>query len=101
MTNNLGMVNIIALRSRDHFCSGFLHCLSREGEVFDTVKYGWMVCRQVWMYAKLYNSLARYHTAEVLEAAKSGTALCAANLLATTNYLISRSRIYSAACESF
>jgi len=25
------------------------------------------------MYAKLYNSLERYHTAEVLEAAKAGT----------------------------
>lgn len=40
--------------------------------MFDTIKYGWMVCRQVWMYAKLYNSLAQYHTAEILEAAKTG-----------------------------
>ena len=52
--------------------SGFLHCLSREGNVFDTIKYGWMVCRQVWMYAKLYNSLVQYHTPEVLESAKAG-----------------------------
>lgn len=43
--------------------------------MFDTIKYGWMVCRQVWMYAKLYNSLAHYRTAEVLEAAIAGASL--------------------------
>ena len=59
-----------------HLFSGFVHCLSREGNVFDTIKYGWMVCRQVWMYAKLYNSLAQYHTPEVLDSAKAGADLC-------------------------
>ena len=70
---------------------GFYNCLSENGEVYDTLKHCWMQGRQVehpargtlqrqhsslphqvWMYAKLYNSLPSFHTDEVLQAAERG-----------------------------
>lgn len=43
--------------SIDHELGGFLHCLERDGEVFDTDKFVWMQGREVWMLAKLYNTV--------------------------------------------
>ena len=36
---------------------GFLHCLERDGSVFDTDKFVWMQGREVWMLSKLYNTV--------------------------------------------
>ena len=43
--------------SIDHEFGGFLHCLERDGSVFDTDKFVWMQGREVWMLAKLYNTV--------------------------------------------
>jgi len=42
---------------RDH--GGFLTCLDREGNVYDTDKFIWLQARQVWMFAFLYNNLEK------------------------------------------
>jgi N-acylglucosamine 2-epimerase len=36
---------------------GFFTCLDRYGNVFDTDKFIWLQCRQVWVFAMLYNRL--------------------------------------------
>lgn len=33
---------------------GFFNCLERDGRVYDTTKYVWMLGRQTWMFSKLY-----------------------------------------------
>ena len=43
--------------SIDKEYGGFLHCLERDGSVFDTDKFVWMQGREVWMLAKLYNNI--------------------------------------------
>lgn len=43
---------------------GYLHCLERDGQVFDTDKFVWMQGREVWMLSKLYNMV---HTPDVSE----------------------------------
>lgn len=49
---------------------GYFTCLDRQGRVFDTDKFIWLQCRQVWTFAKLYRVLdAR---AEWLETALHG-----------------------------
>lgn len=34
---------------------GFFTCLDRYGKVYDTDKFIWLQCRQVWTYSMLYN----------------------------------------------
>lgn len=43
--------------SQDTEYGGYLTCLDRKGQVFDTDKFVWMQGREVWMFAKLYNDL--------------------------------------------
>lgn len=56
-----------SLDARD---GGYFNCLDRDGSVFDTDKYGWMQAREVWTFARLYNTVER--RPEWLEAARAG-----------------------------
>ncbi len=38
---------------------GYFTCLDRDGQVFDTDKFVWLQCRQVWCFAMLYNNVAK------------------------------------------
>lgn len=38
---------------------GYYTCLDREGKVFDTDKFIWLQCRQVWCFSMLYNKVER------------------------------------------
>ena len=42
--------------SKDTTHGGYFTCLTREGEVYDTDKFIWLQAREVWQFAKLYNS---------------------------------------------
>lgn len=42
--------------SLDQKQGGFFTCLDRTGNVYDKDKFIWLQCRQVWMFAKLYNT---------------------------------------------
>ena len=44
-----------AKHSVDRECGGYLHCLDRDGSVFDTFKDMWMEWREVYMFAALNN----------------------------------------------
>lgn len=41
--------------SPDHECGGYFTCLDRSGKVYDTDKFIWLQCRQVWLFSMLYN----------------------------------------------
>ncbi len=43
--------------SLDKKFGGYLTCLDRSGRVYDTDKFIWMQCRQVWTFAMLHNQL--------------------------------------------
>lgn len=43
--------------SQDNEYGGFFTCLDREGKVYDTDKFVWLQCRQVWCFAMLYNEV--------------------------------------------
>ncbi|XP_043830258.1 N-acylglucosamine 2-epimerase [Dromiciops gliroides] len=58
--------------SHDSEHGGFFTCLTREGQVYDDLKYVWLQGRQVWMYCRLYRKLQRFHWSEILDAAKAG-----------------------------
>lgn len=45
--------------SEDKQFGGYFTCLDREGKVFDTDKFIWLQCRQVWTYAMLYNQVEK------------------------------------------
>jgi N-acylglucosamine 2-epimerase len=45
-----------SLDTRD---GGFFSCLARDGSVYDTDKFLWPQCRQVWLYSMLFNRLDR------------------------------------------
>jgi len=36
---------------------GYFSCLDRKGRVFDTDKFMWMQCREVWTFSLLYNDM--------------------------------------------
>jgi len=42
-------------KSPDWIHGGTFSCLDREGNVYDTKKYVWLVGRSAWMFARLYN----------------------------------------------
>lgn len=44
--------------SIDNEYGGYFTCLEREGKVFDTDKFIWLQCRQVWTFSKLYNDFS-------------------------------------------
>lgn len=44
-----------ATHSIDRECGGYLHCLDRDGSVYDTFKDMWMEWREVYMFAALNN----------------------------------------------
>lgn len=66
------VVRFWASHSHDEKHGGFYSMLSESGEVYDTTKYSWMGARQVWMYAKLYNTMIKYHSMEILQPAIEG-----------------------------
>lgn len=43
--------------SKDVEFGGFFTCLDREGKVFDTDKFVWLQCRQVWLFSMLFNQV--------------------------------------------
>lgn len=61
--------------SIDKEYGGYFTCLDRDGTVFDTDKFIWLQGRQIWMFAKMYNTVEKkqewldiaIHGAEFLE----------------------------------
>lgn len=45
--------------SGDADFGGYFTCLDREGGVYDTDKFVWLQCRQVWCFAMLYNQVEK------------------------------------------
>ncbi len=45
--------------SLDMDFGGFFTCLDRQGNVYDTDKFTWLQCRQVWLFSMLYNKVAQ------------------------------------------
>lgn len=43
--------------SIDRESGGYLTCLDRQGNVYDTDKFVWLQARQVWTFAKMYNTV--------------------------------------------
>ena len=43
--------------SSDKKYGGYFSCLDREGKVYDTDKFIWLQCRQVWCFSMLYNEV--------------------------------------------
>ncbi|MDY3063315.1 MAG: AGE family epimerase/isomerase [Bacteroidaceae bacterium] len=56
--------------SQDREFGGYFSCLDRDGSVYDTDKFIWLQCREVWMFAKLYNTVEK--RPEWLECATQG-----------------------------
>lgn len=56
--------------SPDREYGGYLTCLDRQGNVFDTDKFVWLQGRQVWMFSTLYNKVEK--KPQWLEMAKLG-----------------------------
>jgi len=40
--------------SQDKENGGYFTCLNRQGKVYDTDKFVWLQCRQVWTFSMLY-----------------------------------------------
>jgi N-acylglucosamine 2-epimerase len=59
--NNLlqGVVPFWLENSEDKQFGGYLTSLNRRGKVFDTDKFIWLQCRQVWTFSMLYNQVER------------------------------------------
>ncbi|MEN6383963.1 MAG: AGE family epimerase/isomerase [Phycisphaerales bacterium] len=45
--------------SIDKKYGGYFTCLDTKGKVYDTDKFVWLQCREVWMYSALYNRFER------------------------------------------
>ncbi|MBK8503153.1 MAG: AGE family epimerase/isomerase [Saprospiraceae bacterium] len=45
--------------SQDMEFGGFFTCLDRTGKVYDTDKFVWLQCREVWLFAMLYDEVER------------------------------------------
>jgi N-acylglucosamine 2-epimerase len=63
--------------SLDRQYGGYFTCLDREGKVYDTDKFVWLQCRQVWMFSVFYNRLQK--KSEWLDIAKLGADFLAKN----------------------
>ncbi|MBB6498844.1 AGE family epimerase/isomerase [Pedobacter cryoconitis] len=46
-------------KSEDKDFGGYFTCLDRNGEVYDTDKFIWLQCRQVWTFSMLYNEVEK------------------------------------------
>ena len=57
-------------KSQDLDFGGYFTCLDRDGSVYDTDKFIWLQGREIWMFAKLYNTVEPRQ--EWLEAAVQG-----------------------------
>ncbi|NND07905.1 MAG: AGE family epimerase/isomerase [Saprospiraceae bacterium] len=47
------------VHSPDFDHGGYFTCLDRSGTVYDTDKFIWLQCRQVWLFSMLYNQVER------------------------------------------
>ena len=65
--------------SLDRDYGGTYSCLDRDGTVYDTKKYIWLVGRSVWMFSRLYNECGRQQAH--LDAAKLGVEFLEENAL--------------------
>ena len=45
--------------SKDEKFGGYFTCLDTKGNVYDTDKFVWLQCRQVWCFAMLYNKVEK------------------------------------------
>lgn len=45
--------------SKDEKWGGYFTCLDEAGKIFDTDKFIWLQCRQVWTFAMLYNEVEK------------------------------------------
>ena len=45
--------------SQDKEFGGYFSCLNRDGSVYDTDKFIWLQCREVWLFSMLYNKLEK------------------------------------------
>ncbi|MCG2615163.1 AGE family epimerase/isomerase [Terrimonas sp. NA20] len=45
--------------SRDDASGGYFTCLDTTGNVYDTDKFMWLQCRQIWCFAMLYNRVGK------------------------------------------
>ena len=61
-----------AEHSIDRECGGYITCLDRRGDVFDTDKFMWLQARQVWTFSMLYNRVEKRD--EWLDIARHGAA---------------------------
>uniref|UniRef100_F6SSK4 N-acylglucosamine 2-epimerase n=2 Tax=Ciona intestinalis TaxID=7719 RepID=F6SSK4_CIOIN len=66
------VVKFWTTHSHDVENGGFFNCLDKDGKVYDEIKYTWLQARQVWMYCRLYVEVERFHTPDILEAARNG-----------------------------
>lgn len=57
-------------KSQDKQYGGYLTCLDRKGEIFDTDKFIWLQGREVWLFSMLYNNVE--HNPQWLECATQG-----------------------------
>jgi len=46
-------------KSKDLQYGGYLTCLNRKGEVYDTDKFMWLQGREVWFFSMIYNKLEK------------------------------------------
>ncbi len=51
----LDVVNFWSKNSIDKKYGGYFTCLDAKGNVYDTDKFVWLQCREVWMFSTLYN----------------------------------------------
>lgn len=58
--------------SLDKELGGYFTCLDRSGKVYDTDKFVWLQCRQVWLFSMLYNEVEQRE--EWLDVAQLGAA---------------------------
>jgi len=65
--------------SLDQDCGGTFSCLDRDGTVYDSKKYIWLVGRSVWMFSRLYNECGKKQAH--LDAAKLGVEYLEKNAL--------------------
>ena len=63
--------------SLDKKYGGYFTCLDRQGNIYDTDKFVWLQCRQVWLFSALYNRMEK--NSEWLDVAKLGADFLAEN----------------------
>jgi N-acylglucosamine 2-epimerase len=63
--------------SPDYQSGGYFTCLDQYGKVFDTDKFIWLQCRQVWCFSMLYNQVEQKQ--EWLDMALHGAAFLQKN----------------------